>query len=114
MIVEMRTYQIRPTQAGEFLRIYRESGLSIQTEILGRMIGCFSTEIGSLNQVITLWAFQSYDDRTRRRDELAGDPRWKEYVDMIAPLIVSQENKLLTPATVPLSNWKDDVCFAGG
>ena len=114
MIVEMRTYQIRPTQAPEFLRIYREHGQNIQTEILGPMIGCFSTEIGSLNQVVILWAYQSYEDRTHRRNKLAEDARWKKYVEMIAPLIVSQENKLLTPATMPLSTRKDDLCFQGG
>src|SRR2546421_304281 len=114
MIVEMRTYQIRPTQAPEYLRIYREHGLVVQTEILGPMIGCFSTEIGSLNQVVILWAYQSYDDRTHRRDKLAEDTRWKKYVEMVAPLIVLQENKVLTPAAMPASTWKSDLCFHGG
>jgi hypothetical protein len=98
MIVEERIYTLHPGKAPEYLRIYEAEGLEIQRRILGRMVGYFSTEFGTLNQIVHLWAYRDLAERAERRAQLAADEGWRSYVQKIRPLILTQENKLLTPA----------------
>ena len=98
MIVEERIYTLHPGKAPEFLKLYEEEGLAIQTPILGNMVGYFSTEIGPLNQVIHMWGYEDHAERDSRRAEMMGDPAWQAFVKKIRPLIVTQENKILIPA----------------
>lgn len=105
MIVEQRTYTLYPNKTAEYIAHFEREGIAIQRPILGRLIGYFSSEIGSLNQMIHLWGYESFEERTRRRAILAADPRWREYVTKnIQPLIVRMENKILipTPYSPPL------------
>jgi NIPSNAP len=97
MIVEQRTYTVHIGKTAEYLKIYEAEGLAIQTRILGRMVGYFTTEIGPLNQIIHMWAYDNFEERTRRRAEMAADPGWQAYLGKIRPLIVSQESKILLP-----------------
>jgi hypothetical protein len=99
MIVEERIYNLHVGKAPEYLKLYEAEGLEVQTRILGRMLGYFSTEIGPLNQVIHLWGYDSFEDRTRRRAELMKDSTWQAYIPKIRPLVISQENKILLPAS---------------
>ena len=98
MIVEERIYTLHAGQAPEYLRLYEAEGLPIQSAILGRMVGYFSTEFGPLNQIVHLWAYADLAERTERRARLTADEGWRAYTKKIRPLIAHQENKLLTPA----------------
>jgi hypothetical protein len=53
-----------------------------------------------------MWAYDSLDERTRRRAELAAHPQWPAYIEKIRPFLISQESKLLVPAPffTPVSN----------
>src|SRR5258706_15097864 len=59
MIVEHRTYTMKPGTIPEYFRLYQSEGLPIQRRYLPAMIGYYTTELGPLNQVIHLWAYQS-------------------------------------------------------
>ncbi|HLJ64246.1 MAG TPA: NIPSNAP family protein, partial [Stellaceae bacterium] len=98
MIVEERIYTLHPGKVPEYLRLYEAEGLAIQTRILGRLIGYFSTEIGPLNQIIHMWGYDSFEERTRRRAVLLADPQWKAFVPKLQTLIETMENKILVPA----------------
>lgn len=98
MIVEERIYTVLPGKTGEYMRNYEEFGLPVQLPILGHLIGYFGTDFGPLNQIIHIWGFDSLDERTRRRAELFRQEAWHAYLAKARPNIVSQENKLLTPA----------------
>ncbi|MGI9402009.1 MAG: NIPSNAP family protein, partial [Rhizobiaceae bacterium] len=90
----------------QYLKLYEEEGLAIQRPILGRMVGYFSSEIGTLHQIVHLWAYRDMKERTERRSKLVNDPRWIEYVKKTRPQQISQENKILIPA--PFSPWAVD------
>ena len=79
MIYEMRTYTLRPTRMGDWLALYKSQALPVQQELLGKLVGFFTTEFGVVNQVVHIWAFDSLDDRAARRASLAGDARWIEF-----------------------------------
>jgi hypothetical protein len=98
MIVEMRTYTLRPGQAGAYLKLYAAEGLATQTRILGRLLGYYSSETGDVNQVIHLWAYEDFADRQARRAALFADPDWLAYIPKVGPLILTQESKILNPA----------------
>jgi hypothetical protein len=99
MIVEQRTYVVQIGKSAEYIRAYEAEGMAIQTRILGRMIGYFTTEIGPLNQIIHMWGYDSFEERTRRRAELMADAGWQAYVAKVRPLLVSQESKILVPTS---------------
>ena len=56
--------------------------------ILGHLVGYYGVEVGGLNQVVHLWAYDSLDDRAKRRAELwadkdlevFGEQFWRPYI----------------------------------
>ena len=97
MIVEMRTYNIKAARLNDFIKIYDEEIREVHTKILGNQIGFFYSEFGKLNQVIHLYGYDNYDDRSIRRKELSENLAFKNYVKKVADLIVSQDNQVLLP-----------------
>ena len=98
MIVEERVYTLHPGKLGEYLQRYEAEGLNVQLPILGRMLGYYSTEIGPLNTIVHMWAYQDLAERGARRARMLADPRWIAYAKTVQPLIVSQESRILNPA----------------
>jgi hypothetical protein len=98
MIVEERIYTMHPGRTADYLAAYEQEGLAIQSRILGSMLGYYTTEIGELNLVIHLWAYENLADRELRRAKLAADAGWKSYVKKIQPMILTQKNRILKPA----------------
>jgi len=99
MIVEMRTYTLKPGSTGAYLKLYEEKGLRVHSAILGNLIGYFTTEIGDINQVVHLWGYESFEDRQRRRAELFKNAEWLEFLKLATPFFEKQENKLLNCAS---------------
>jgi hypothetical protein len=97
MIVEERTYRIRTGKLPEYLANYEAMGLGLQKQILGNLIGYFTTEIGPLSTIVHMWGYDSLDDRARRRTALAGKSEWQEYLRVCTPMIASMENRILIP-----------------
>ena len=97
MFIELRTYTFHPGKLPEFIRIYEQEGLEVQKRILGNMIGYFTTEIGTLNQVVHLWGYSDLNQRQERRAALAADKSWQGYLAKILPLIQTMESKILVP-----------------
>lgn len=98
MIIEKRTYQLKPGAMPEFLKSYEAEGLKLQSETLGRLLGYFVSEVGGLNRVIQLWGYDSFEDRQQRRAALSSNPEWRTFVGKTGAMVVTQENELLTPA----------------
>ncbi len=98
MIVEERIYTLKPGKAAEYLRNYEQEGLAIQRPILGNLAGYYSSEIGPLNLIVHLWAYEDFADRSRRRAQLTADPSWRAFVPKIQGLMEQQENRILNPA----------------
>lgn len=97
MIVEMRTYTVKPLRTTDFLHLYEHAALPLQIKYLGHLIGFFVSELGPLNQVVHLWGFDSLAERESRRKKMEADPGWAPYCDSLRQLdvIVSQETKML-------------------
>lgn len=98
-IIEERDYLTKPGRAMEFASIYERHGLPIQKEFLGEFLGYFVSEVGELNRVVALWAYDSLDDRQVRRELMMADPRWSDYLDMVLPLLTHQQTRFLRPTS---------------
>ena len=99
MIYELRTYRMKVGSVPAYLKLVEQEGIAVQKSHLGQLVGYFSSEIGALNEIVHIWAYQDLNDRTTRRAKLAADPRWQTFLPKIQALIETMENKILTPAT---------------
>lgn len=114
VIVEMRTYVLEPGRQAAFLALMGSEGLPIERPVLGRLLGFYTTEIGTLNQVVHLWGYDSFEERQRRRQQLAADPRWAAFLPRVLPMIRSMDNQLLQPAPFAEPHTLDWSCPAEG
>jgi hypothetical protein len=97
MIIDLRTYTMVPGRLKAFLELYEREGLPVQRKHQGNPIGYFVTEIGTNNQVVHMWGYESLADREQRRAALEADPEWAAYraKSGSAGNVQHQENKIL-------------------
>ena len=97
MIVEQRDYQVFTGKLNELVGLYADEGIALQKEILGGLVGVFTTDVGSLSTYTSLWRYESFGDREERRARLQADERWQRFLAKIQPLIHTQQNRILVP-----------------
>jgi NIPSNAP len=96
MIFEHRTYRLQPGAAGPFLKLYEAEGLPIITRY-AKLVGCWTTESGTLNSVVFIWAYDDFGHRSAQRAKLGQDAEWLAFVPKILPFLVHQETFFLNP-----------------
>ncbi len=103
MIIDERTYTIQPTRVDDYLALYREMGMAVQTRILGGLIGFYTVEIGDVNHLVHMWSYECIEARARLRAELWAHPEWLAYVDALRQTgwLVHQTNRILIPRILP-------------
>lgn len=106
MLVEERTYTTHPGKWRDYLQLYEAEGLEPQKRILGRMVGYYTSEIGELNQIVHLWAYQDLNERAERRARLLADPAFSAYVKKMLPLLQKQESRILRPTSFFTPVWQ--------
>ena len=99
MIVEQRLYTFHPGKIQEFLRIYETQAMAVQLKYVPAMLGYYLSEVGMLNQVTSLWGYASMQARLDQREALFADPKWIAYLEKVRPLMMSQECRILKPAS---------------
>ena len=93
-LYELRTYTLSVGAMPRFIAASSAILSSILNEYL-TPIATFRSEVGPLNQVISLWRYDSLLDRHERRGALQADPRWAtEAGPVLGPLIQSQTSRL--------------------
>ena len=97
MIVEQRDYHVFTGKLNELVRLYADEGISIQQEVLGGLVGVFTTDVGALSTYTSLWGYESFAERENRRSRMQADERWRAFLAKIQPLIHTQRNRLLVP-----------------
>ena len=67
MIIEMRTYTVQP---GSVATVEERFGQALPARAkLSPLAAFWHTEVGPLNRVIHVWAYDSFEERTRVRAE---------------------------------------------
>lgn len=98
MIVEERIYSIKVGKVMEQFKAYEEFGLAAQKRILGGLVGYYQVEVGPLNTIVHMWAYEDMNDRAKRRAQLFQDADFKKYLAATAGILEKQENRILSPA----------------
>ena len=83
MYYEIRTYKIRTGAVPAYLKLVEEEGIALQKEHLGELVGYFFSEIGPLNQIVHMWAYEDLNDRAKRRAELQAHPDWQAFTPKV-------------------------------
>ncbi len=97
MFIEHRTYTIQPGKLREYLDTYGKLGWEVHGQNMP-CVGHYYTDVGAMNRVVTMWQYDSLEDRTQRSTKLMADPRWKEALSKIAPLVTNLQSDLLLPS----------------
>jgi hypothetical protein len=98
MIIDYRAYTMHSGGVGPFMELFEKEGLEPQIRILGNFLGIYRTEVGPINQIIMMFAYQDLNDRQTRRDALFKDPAFLAYLAKVRPYLRDQEVRLLTPS----------------
>jgi hypothetical protein len=101
MLLDVRTYTCRPGTIKAHLELYEKYGFAPQKRHLGEPVAYLITETGPINTYIHIWAYDSAADREKKRAAMQADPDWQDYLRRSAEAgyLVSQENRLMTPAS---------------
>ena len=97
MIYEERTYTLYPGSVPAFLDVYEQSGMHIHQRHLGEQIAFFTTDVGTLNQIVQIFAFADAGGRQRRREALYADPEWLKFTPVLREFIAHMESRLPAP-----------------
>jgi len=95
MYVEERMYRLKVGTAAEYLKYYENEGMKVQLKHLPHMVGYYFTEVGTLNMVVHMWAYDSLDQRDKCRAAMSADPAWQAYLAKIRPLMETQDTRIM-------------------
>jgi NIPSNAP len=100
VLVDHRTYRIKPGMTSAHLDIYEKYGLVPQSRHLGAPIAYMYAESGEVNTIVHQWAYADAADRTARRAAMWKDPEWLVYIGKLneSGYLVEQKNSLMIPA----------------
>jgi hypothetical protein len=94
MIVEVRTYRIKPGLRERFLAFFRNEAIPLQRSIGIRVIGPF-VDVEDPNGVVWARAFPSLAARERMKHELYEGDKWKnELRAVVMPMLESYHSTL--------------------
>jgi hypothetical protein len=99
MIVEQRDYHVFTGKLNELVKLYDEEGIALQQGYLGGLVAAFTTDIGALSTYTSMWRYDSFAEREKRRAALQADERWRAFLAKIRPLIHTQTNRILVPTS---------------
>ncbi len=93
MIIEMRTYTLRPGTLAEAEKRFGEA--LPNREKHGKLAAFWHTEVGPLNQIIHVWAYDSFGHRESVRSAAMKEKGWPP---PIQEFIVNMQNEVFHPA----------------
>ncbi len=93
-LYEMRLYTYAPEHLPRVLKAWGEA--IAEREKLSPLAGCWYSEFGGLNNFVHLWAYRSFEERLRIRQQARSSGIWPPQ-GSVPP--VRQESKILFPAS---------------
>ncbi|MDA0263689.1 MAG: NIPSNAP family protein [Chloroflexi bacterium] len=99
-VFELRTYTLYVGKMGEAIKHYSESGWpALQNGGFDKkLVGYFTSDVGTINQLVHLWKFDSDEDRRNHWSTLFADEPFMAFAAKLRPLVMQQEVKLLLEA----------------
>jgi hypothetical protein len=100
MLVDHRTYTVKPGTMAKQVALYQEFGLVAQKRHLGEPLAWLITESGEVNTYVHIWVYKDAADRAAKRAAMGADPEWQVFLQKTAEAgyLIAQKNSLMTPA----------------
>lgn len=95
-VYELRWYRTQVGKAPEWINHFK--GILPLREKYTRRVGLWTSEIGSLNEVVHMWAYKSLDERAAARARLAQEPEWQKFLGTATPLLLQMQSTILNPS----------------
>ena len=93
MIIEMRTYRLKP---GSVAEVEKRFGEALRDRVKVSPLGAFfHTEVGPLNRIIHCWPYENLGERTRLRGDAMKLPNWPPKTQ---EFLEEMESKIIIPA----------------
>ena len=99
MLVDARTYTIKPGCTAAQLEIYEKLGFPAQVKHLGQPLCYLQAESGEMNTLLHCWVYESAADREQKRAGMMKDPDWQNYLseNRKAGYLLAQRTTLMVP-----------------
>jgi|TARA_B110000240_G_scaffold33948_1_gene36806 hypothetical protein len=99
MLIDVRTYEVRPGTLKAHLDLYAEYGKGPQSKHLGTPLAYLKTETGNPNEYVHMWVYKDAGHREACRAAMWADSDWLAYTKRSAELgaLVQQNNRLMVP-----------------
>jgi hypothetical protein len=99
VLIDLRTYRIKPGRVPAQLKLYGELGYPVQLRYLGEPLCYLMAETGELNSLVHAWVYESAADREAKRGKMAQDADWKHFLgeNGKAGNIAEQHTSLMVP-----------------
>jgi hypothetical protein len=97
MLVDHRTYTVKPGTMAKQMALYQEYGLKAQKRHLGEPLAYLITESGEVNTYIHIWVYKDAADRAAKRAAMQADPEWQVFMQKNAEAgsLIAQRNNLM-------------------
>jgi hypothetical protein len=95
MIIEMRTYRLKPGSIPEAVKRFGEAVENSGRSKISPLGAFFHTEVGPLNRIIHCWGYDNLDDREKKRGAATKLEGWPP---KIGEFIVEMESKIINVA----------------
>ena len=98
MIVEVRSYRIKPGKRDEFIRLFETRAVPVQREYGMKIVGPL-LDVENPNKFVFLRSFPSLEDRVRMKDAFYGGKEWKNELEAIAMPLLDSYDVILCEAS---------------
>jgi hypothetical protein len=98
MLIDLRTYRVKPFTLHKQLALFKEHGLPILRKYVGEPLGLFLPLDGDPNSYVHIWVYRDFADRQHRRQLMDKDPAWHAFLERAANAgyLQHQDSRLMT------------------
>lgn len=109
MIVEVRSYRIKPGRRDEFIKLFESRAIPAQRSYGMKVVGPM-LDVENPNKFVFLRSFPSLEERDRMKDAFYGGDLWKKELERLAmPLLESYDVILCETSPGCVFDWQQDV-----
>ena len=94
MIVEVRSYRIKPGKRDEFIKLFETRAVPAQRTYGIKIIGPF-LDVENPNKFVFLRSFPSLEDRDRMKEAFYGSELWKTELEGLAMRLLDSYDVIL-------------------
>ena len=105
MIIEMRTYKLKPDTRTEFLKIFESKSVPEHQKIGMRILGPFLS-VEDAETFFWVRAFPDLKSRERMRDEFYEGKLWKEELEEKLMPMIEKYDVVVVEAKNGLGDWR--------